>query len=157
MSGPSLTAEPLLTERDLTDAFALFKQLYPHITPESYQDRLREMRSENHYRLFGTRSQNEWVGLVGFISLTNLVYGKYLWVHDLVVSEGGRSRGIGRQLMLFVEQLAAEENCQFVALSAHIAHIEAQDFYQSKMVYEKRGFVYRSRLLGRDPFKTDRR
>jgi GNAT superfamily N-acetyltransferase len=157
MSGTSsVTLDPLLSEEEMSEAFVLFKELYPSLTEAQYTSRVREMRAQNHYRIFGLKSQGALIGLIGFIQVTNLLYGKYLWVHDLIVRKEFRSRGLGRKLMAFVEELATEEHCQFVALSAHVSHIQAQEFYHDKMSYEKRGFVYRSRLLRQEMIKSDR-
>ena len=103
----------LTTEDDLRKAFPVMRELRPHLDESTYLGPLRTMRDEG-YRLFALVDNDEIVALAGITEGTNLYYGKYMWVYDLITSESTRSRGHGRELLSHIEDLARE-----LKLSSH--------------------------------------
>ena len=129
--------------RDEERAFELLKLMYPDVDRVDYRRRLARMLAEDGYQLMGLYEDGELLGVVGFIRLTNLIYDAYIWVHDLVIDEGHRGRGLGTRMMEYVHALAASEGRSYVALAAHVADHDAHRFYEAHLGYERRGVLFR--------------
>lgn len=134
------------------------RELRPHLNEQSYLDLLHQMTKEG-YRLFALYDSKSLVSLAGVGILTNLSYGRYVWVYDLVTVSEARSQGYGRQLLTFIEEFARREGCQTVALSSNLLRLDTHRFYEERMGYEKPSFVFRKKLSeaphiseGRDEF-----
>jgi ribosomal protein S18 acetylase RimI-like enzyme len=138
----AFTIRPI-AEHDEDRARALLKSMYPSVDEADFEARLRRMREEDGYALHGLCEDGALLGVVGFIRLTNLIYGDYVWVHDLVVDEAHRGCGLGTRLMEHVSALAAAEGRNYVALAAFRSAHEAQRFYEEHLGYERRGVVFR--------------
>lgn len=63
-------------------------------------------------------------------------YGRGIVIDELLVAEGYRSQGIGRQAIEFVEDFARSQGLHSLTLDVDIANIRGQRFYQA------RGFQY---------------
>src|SRR3712207_4236425 len=106
-------------------------ELRPHLTEERYLALLRTMTGQG-YRLYALRDSGHDVGLAGVGVGTNLDYGRYMWVFDLVTSERQRSRGYGRALLEHLEQVARREGCEMIALSSGVQRTDAHRFYEQR-------------------------
>ena len=135
----------LTTEEETRAAFPLMSELRTHLTQDRYVELLSEMRRDA-YRLFALRDDGVDVALAGVRIATNLYYGRYLWVYDLVTAEGRRSRGYGRALLRHLEDLARQEGCGILALSSGIQRADAHRFYESHMGYERASHVFKKSL-----------
>lgn len=121
-------------------------ELRPHLDEKQYLELLAEMRP-NGYRLFALQDSSTIMALAGVAVLTNLYYGRHVWVYDLVTASSARSRGYGKKLLDYVEDFARSEGCRLVALSSGMQRKEAHRFYQERMEYEKPGYVFYKVLL----------
>ncbi len=63
-------------------------------------------------------------------------YGRGIVIDELLVAEGYRSQGIGRQAIEFVEAFARSQGLHSLTLDVDIANTRGQQFYQA------RGFQY---------------
>lgn len=126
-------------------AFPILYQLRPHLDEESYR-RLTVQMIKEGYRAFVIEEAGEILAYAGVVMQTNLVYGRYVWVHDLVTDEDERSKGYGKELLSFIEDWARKNDCKVVALSSGFERTDAHRFYTDKMNYEKTSFVFRKEL-----------
>lgn len=88
----TIAIRELSTEDEWRQAFPVLRQLRPHLDEATYLASVREMR-EQGYTLFGLFCGKELAAVAGVIRLTNLYYGRHVWVYDLVTREDRRSRG----------------------------------------------------------------
>lgn len=132
-------------ERD--GAFPLLHDLYGEVDETTFRHRLQQMEAENGYELHGAFVADLLVGVGGIIRLTNLIYGGYFWLHDLVIARDHRGCGVGTRMMAYFADLASHEGRGYVALAAHHLDAEAIRFYEKHLCYERRGIVFRS-LVG---------
>ncbi len=128
---------------DADRAHALLGSMYPEVKQADYERRLARMRAEDGYELVGCYENDALLGVAGFIRLTNLIYDAYIWVHDLVIDEAQRGRGLGTRLMEHIHELARSEGRSYVALAAHVSDHDAQRFYEKHLGYERRAVFYR--------------
>jgi ribosomal protein S18 acetylase RimI-like enzyme len=96
--------------------------------------------------MFAVREKVGLVAVVGVQKLTNLYYGRHFYVYDLSVTEGARSEGHGERLLRYVEGVAREEGCGYVALACGRERDAALRFYEDRMGYERPGYSMRKAL-----------
>lgn len=135
----------LQTEAEFRAAFPLMHELRPHLTPDSFLEITGEMVWDG-YRLFGGYEEGKLVALAGVAICLNLYHGRHLWVYDLVTTASARSRGHGRQMLEWLENLAREEKCERLALCSGVQRTDAHRFYEEKMRYERASYLYVKKL-----------
>ena len=133
-----------LLGEEIRAAFPLMQELRTSLTEARYVEAVAEMA--DGYRLFALKRDGVAVALAGVGIATNLYYGRYLWVYDLVTTEAERSRGYGRRLLQHLEELARQEGCDTIALSSGVQRSDAHRFYEERMGYERASFVFRKEL-----------
>jgi GNAT superfamily N-acetyltransferase len=119
-----------LTDRaELFAAFDLMKQLRPHLDEaEAFVTQV-VRQFDQGYRLLAAREDDRVVGLAGYRAQTNLLYGPFFYVDDLVVDGGFRRTGLGSQLLDVVRQLARDAGCAHLVLDTGLHMPLAQRFY----------------------------
>ncbi len=122
-------------------AFKVMHELRLDVDEVRYQDLLVAMRNDG-YRLFAAGVDGEIVALAGIAFRTNFYYGRYLWVYDLITTESERSRGHGAALLEHLEELAKKRGCDTIALASGLQRTDAHRFYQEKMDYEQKSYVF---------------
>ncbi|WP_226007048.1 GNAT family N-acetyltransferase [Natrinema salinisoli] len=126
----------LTTESERREAFPVLVQLRDHLDAESYLALFEEMREEG-YRMFARYVDDEPVAVAGVKIATNFYLGRHVYVYDLVTDEDHRSEGYGQQLLEFVHDWAAENDCEAVELESGQWREDAHRFYTEKMGYEE--------------------
>jgi GNAT superfamily N-acetyltransferase len=135
----------LLSKQELLLAFPIMKQLRTHLVEETYLNLIEDMKKEG-YIMFALYVEEKVVAVAGVIKLTNLYYGKHVWVNDLVTDVNQRSKKYGQMLLSFVNEWAKENSCEVVALSSGLQRVEAHKFYESKMQFDKTSYVFKKQL-----------
>jgi GNAT superfamily N-acetyltransferase len=135
----------LSTVDEMHSVYPLMAELRPQVTKERYLALLRSM-VRGGYRLFALRDAGSEVALAGVGVGTNLYFGRYMWVFDLITSDRVRSRGYGRALLEHVERVARDEGCEVIALSSGVQRTDAHRFYEQHMGYERASYVFRKSL-----------
>lgn len=135
----------LTSEEEWTGAHPLMTQLRTDLTLEAFLEARPVMQAEG-YRLLALYEDGAPRALAGIALLTNLYYGRHVWVYDLVTDESSRSRGHGRRLLGFVEALAREEGCTVAALASGLQRLRAHEFYREKMGYAAVSWNFRKDL-----------
>ena len=141
-----MEVQELTSEDEWRAAFPVMRELRTELTLSEFL-RLREIMAREGYRLFAARDENKIVALAGIAVLTNLYYGRYVWVYDLVTAGTARSKGYGNHLLSFIEVFARQENCDSVALSSGLQRIDAHRFYEQHMNYDQTSYCFRKSLL----------
>lgn len=120
--------------QDADEIVNLSRQLGYPTTTSAVRQRLAQMHSANHAVYVAEISD---IGVVGWIHAhlclllqTNL----HAEIGGLVVDERYRASGIGRQLLLQIEQWASQQGCESVYLRSNIIRKQAHIFYK-KMGY----------------------
>ena len=127
------------------EAFPVMQQLRTHLDEETFVESVAEMQVDG-YRLFALRVAGEIVALAGVRLATNMYYGRHLWVDELVTDESRRSQGYGARLLSFLEDWAADRDCELLALSSGLQRTDAHRFYEETAEMDRRSYIYSQSL-----------
>jgi len=109
---------------------------YP-TTATAVRQRLTQMQPQANYAVFVAECHD--IGVIGWVHahLTQLVQADLqVEIGGLVVDANYRGSGIGRQLLLQVEQWAKQQGCKSIYVRSNIIREQAHVFY------EKLGYSY---------------
>ncbi|KQQ54647.1 GCN5 family acetyltransferase [Pseudomonas sp. Leaf127] len=113
----------------LAASFELMRVLRPHLAcTEAYTAQLLRQTGQG-YRLLAVRDGETTVGLAGYRELENLLYGRFIYVDDLVISPDLQRSGLGAQLLEAVRSEACRRGCQHLVLDTGLHMPLAQRFY----------------------------
>jgi ribosomal protein S18 acetylase RimI-like enzyme len=124
-----LTLQHVETDADVAACFGLMQQLRPHLrTPEELIARVAIQRSQG-YRLLAFWDEGRPVALAGYRQLDNLIYGRFLYVDDLVTDAGERGQRHGERLIEAIREIGRREQCEQLVLDTGLSNAFAQRFY----------------------------
>ena len=127
------------------EALPILRELYPSLDEDRYARLLEEMVVDG-YRQFAVRHEaGELVAVAGAAVHVNLYYGRHIYLYDLVVTEGARSKGYGQLLLDHVEGIARREGCETAALACGLEREGALRLYERKG-YKKPSYAMRKAL-----------
>lgn len=110
-------------------SFDLMRVLRPHVTnPATYVAQL-VRQTEQGYRLLAARAGEHLVGLAGYRELENLLYGRFIYVDDLVISPNLQRSGLGAKLLSALREEAVQRRCDHFVLDTGLHMPLAQRFY----------------------------
>ena len=112
---------------DLADAGRIFARM------QAYPD----------YRLYVARLDSRVVGTFALLIMDNLGHrgARSAILEDVVVADGLRGHGIGREMMAAAGNLCRSKNCYKMALSSNRNRQAAHRFYES-LGFEQHGYSY---------------
>ena len=117
------------TDADVAATFGVMQQLRAHLrTPEDLVARVAVQRRQG-YRLLMLVDADQPVALAGYRLLDNLIYGRFLYVDDLIADAGERGRGHGERLIAALREIARGEQCARLVLDTGLPNVLAQRFY----------------------------
>lgn len=123
------TLQHLETEQAFEDSFDLMRVLRPQVVdPTAYVAQL-VRQSGQGYRLLAAWNGEHIVGLAGYRELENLLYGRFIYVDDLVVSPDLQRSGLGGRLLNAVRDEAVKRRCDHFVLDTGLHMPLAQRFY----------------------------
>ncbi|WP_263263097.1 GNAT family N-acetyltransferase [Pseudomonas sp. RIT-PI-S] len=110
-------------------SYDLMRVLRPHLDdPDRYVAQLLR-QAEQGYRLLAAVEGESVVGLAGYRPLENLLYGRFIYVDDLVVSPSLQRGGLGARLLDAVREHALRRGCDYLVLDTGLHMPLAQRFY----------------------------
>jgi Histone acetyltransferase len=136
----------LESDEDLVRAFPIMRQLRPHLTEQTFIQRVRDGKIAENYRLFALENDGALVALCGVQDIVTLYYTDTLWVSELITDEGSRSKGLGGQMLEEVEEWAKRNGYRQLALSSGVQRKDAHRFYTDKMGFSLFGYEFRKSL-----------
>jgi ribosomal protein S18 acetylase RimI-like enzyme len=117
------------TAEQLRDCYPVMKELRPHLDSEDDFVAQVTRQREQGYRILAAWEHGEVVALAGYRLQESLVYGKFLYVDDLVSGEKHRSRRWGAQLLERLSGYAEQADCVKLVLDTGLTNGLAQRFY----------------------------
>ncbi|MGE8346489.1 GNAT family N-acetyltransferase [Pseudomonas helleri] len=123
------TFQLLETSTDQRASFDLMRVLRPHLSdPDAYVAQL-SRQTRQGYRLLAISNGQGMVGLAGYRELENLIYGRFIYVDDLVISPQLQGSGVGATLLNAVREEAVRRGCDHFVLDTGLHMALAQRFY----------------------------
>lgn len=123
------TLQHLDSEDAYEASFELMRTLRPHLaSPVAYVAQLARQAGQG-YRLLAAWNGERIVGLAGYRELENLLYGRFIYVDDLVVSPDLQRSGVGGRLLGAVRDEAVQRQCDHFVLDTGLHMPLAQRFY----------------------------
>jgi ribosomal protein S18 acetylase RimI-like enzyme len=120
---------PLDTLAKQDAGFALMRELRPHLQDSlAFSEQLARQQQQG-YRLLGAWQGERVAGLIGYRATENLLYGRFVYVDDLVVDPQQRQQGLGAMLIDAVRDEASRLGCQHFVLDTGLHMALAQRFY----------------------------
>jgi GNAT superfamily N-acetyltransferase len=117
------------TPQELRACLPLMRELRPHLADEAdFIARVGRMRHDG-YRLLAAMRDGQAVALAGYRLQENLIYGRFLYVDDLVVSPALRGGRCGARLLEALDDLARGSGCARLVLDTGLSNALAQRFY----------------------------
>ncbi|RQR24059.1 GNAT family N-acetyltransferase [Burkholderia sp. Bp9143] len=116
-------------DQDYTAAFSVMRELRPHLTDAiAFTEQVRR-QAEQGYRILAALQGDEVVALAGYRVQENLLYGRFLYVDDLVTTAGVRQHGLGAMLIDALREEARKQRCANLVLDTGLGNSLAQRFY----------------------------
>ncbi len=129
MSAPKIALAESADE--ITRCFPVMHELRPHLQAESFVSRVQEQRKEG-FELAFLEADGEVRALGGFRIMTNLAWGRFLYVDDLVTHAADRSKGYGEMLIQWLIARARALGCEQFHLDSGVQRFGAHRFYLSQ-------------------------
>lgn len=136
----------LTTREEWRRAWPVMRELRGHLDEERWLGLMDVMKPDGYRLLSLQTGEGTIVALAGIRVATNLYYGRHVWVYELVTAGTSRSRGHGRAILGHVEELAAAEGCETVALSSGLERTDAHRFYEDHMGYDRVSYSFTKRV-----------
>jgi len=116
------------SDDEIQRCFALMQELRPHLDEEAFVSQIQGQIKEG-YQLFYLCKSDEVPCLAGCRISTNLAWGKHLYIDDLISSETQRSKGLGKEMLEYLIDLAKSEGCEEIHLDSGVQRFLAHKFY----------------------------
>jgi hypothetical protein len=92
------------TNQDFHAAFAVMRELRPHLADADGFMAQVERQARQGYLLLGAWEGAQVVGLAGYRHQENLIHGRFIYIDDLVTTASVRSNGVGAALINAVRE-----------------------------------------------------
>lgn len=116
------------TDAEKLACFPVMKELRTHLEEAEFMPQLGRQEAQG-YRLAFVEDAGQIVAVAGFWINEAFVYGKYMYVFDLVTSDTARSGGHGRALLEFLKGAARDAGCAQLHLDSGVQRFRAHKFY----------------------------
>lgn len=129
---PDIEVRSIEQFADIGACHAVMLELRPHLKDiDSFIQQVMRQR-EQGFRLSAAWCDGRIVGVIGYRFQENLLYGRFVFVDDLVVQKEFRSEGVGAQLLSAARTYAREIGCRHFVLDTGLHMARAQRFYFSQ-------------------------
>jgi GNAT superfamily N-acetyltransferase len=108
---------------------SVMMELRPHLKDAGSFVRQVMRQREHGYRLSAAWHGDRIVGVIGYRLQENLLYGRFVFVDDLVVHQEFRRDGVGARLLSVARAYARETSCRHFVLDTGLHMALAQRFY----------------------------
>lgn len=119
----------LETDAEVEASFQVMQELRPHLNDRAAYGKKVALQRAQGYRLLAALQDGAIVGLAGYRLQDNLIYGRFVYVDDLVVASAQQRSGVGEQLLKSARQQAIALGCTQFILDTGLNNALAQRFY----------------------------
>lgn len=115
--------------KEIGECFVTFKELRPQLVDQATFIRQILHQQNQGYILIYIKEGDEVAACLGYRIFDNLVWGKVLYIDDMICREKSRKRGLGTQLIDFTIKQAKSAGCKQIHLDTGYLRHEAHRFY----------------------------
>ncbi len=119
---------PLADAAALRGAWPVAQQLRPHLNEDGFVEQALRQIGEG-FRATALYDDGIARAYAGWRVHENLVYGRHMYVDDLVTDQTVRSRGYGKQLLDWLKEEARRQGCARLQLDSGTHRKDAHAFY----------------------------
>ncbi len=119
------------SREEIECCYPVMAELRPHLEREEFYSQVVRQRELAGYRLVYLK-EGEIKAVAGFRISECLAWGRFLYVDDLVVKSGERSKGYGGALLDWLVAYAREQQCDEFHLDSGVQRFAAHRFYLQK-------------------------
>lgn len=91
-----------------------------------------EMKDTRYQCITAFDDDNNIIATAGFWIGVRFYCGKYMYVNNFVVDNNQRGKGVGSEVMEWLEQEARRLDCKAVVLDSYVTNSAAHKFYFGK-------------------------
>jgi GNAT superfamily N-acetyltransferase len=106
----------------------VLRELRTFLTEQEIIERVQQQIPDG-YRLAFVEASGAVASVAGYRILRNLIYGKFLYVDDLVTRSTQKRTGCAGQLIEWLSEQARDQACSFLILDSGVQRFEAHRFY----------------------------
>jgi GNAT superfamily N-acetyltransferase len=117
------------SDQDYQASFDVMRELRPHLTDAATFAAQARRQADQGYRLLAAWQDDEIKALAGYRLQENLLYGRFLYVDDLVTASEARSHGLGARLIDALREEARKHRCANFVLDTALGNSLGQRFY----------------------------
>lgn len=117
------------SESEVAACFPVMAELRPHLANAAEFIALIARQQKAGYRLLGAWRNGVPVALAGYRFAENLVYGRFVYVDDLVTAKDARGSGLGGRLLDAVAEEARQHGIERLVLDTALDNVLAHRFY----------------------------
>jgi len=115
---------------------------YPQVDANKLYARLEAMKADGKYKTFVAEAEGRVVGFIGiFIGIAYNYDEEVIQISAMAVLKELQNKGIGSQLIKWVELFAIANNMHIIKLTSRLHRAEAHAFYESNG-YIKKSYGY---------------
>lgn len=120
---------PIDSDRDYQASFDVMHELRPHLTDAATFTAQARRQGQQGYRLLAAWQGDRVKALAGYRLQENLLYGRFLYVDDLVTAADARGHGLGARLIDALREEARRQGCANFVLDTGLGNSLGQRFY----------------------------
>jgi GNAT superfamily N-acetyltransferase len=119
------------SEQEISSCFPVFKLLRPHLQQETFLAQVHRQQTQG-FQIVAIRLNGFVTSAIGFREAEYLVWGKIIYIDDLITSDDTRGKGLAGQLLDWVVEYAKAKKLTGVHLDTGYARHVAHRFYLNK-------------------------
>jgi ribosomal protein S18 acetylase RimI-like enzyme len=117
------------SDEDYLASFAVMRELRPHLPDVATFTAQARRQAAQGYRLLAAWQDGQVKALAGYRLQENLLYGRFLYVDDLVAAADARRHGLGARLIDALREEARKQDCKHFVLDTALGNSLGQRFY----------------------------
>lgn len=121
----------LKSKSEMMKHIALLQEMYPNLSLEDYSKDLDDMIPNNYFQV-AVFENGKCLGLSGVWFGTKLWCGKYIELDNIIVSNKFRSKGVGKYIFDYVQNLGKEMGVSMLSLDSYVTNHKAHKFFYNE-------------------------
>jgi ribosomal protein S18 acetylase RimI-like enzyme len=125
----AIRLSPVEDDQACLACFDVMRELRPHLADAAVFAAQVRRQAGQGYRLLAAWQDGHVRGLAGYRLQENLLYGRFLYVDDLVAAVDARRLGVGGMLIDALREEARRQDCAHFVLDTALGNALGQRFY----------------------------